>query len=424
MEKKKTKISLQTALIICLIVLVIIFLTEVIVYNITSKEITTETDQKTEIAIECNDFATSFLKLENNKKNMIYSPLSIKYALKMLEEGADGNTKKQIEKILENQEFSNYKNIDKVLSFANAIYIRDTYSKSIKDSYKNTLMQKYNAEVKYDAFKNATNVNNWIKNKTLGIIEKMLEDGDVQDPNVKMILINALAIDMRWKNGFESDETFGKDFYLANGGKMNATTMNKETSDENFSYYKDNNKTVLAMNLQKYEDKQLEFIAIMPNKDLSEYIKTFSTEELNSITKNLINASKTKNGIDISIPKFKFEYDLELKDDLKDMGITDAFDAAVSDLSLITGNKDLYVDDALHKADIEFSEDGIKAAAVTVIITKLNAMMPQEKEKPIEVKIDKPFLFVIRDKDTNEIWFLGTVYEPNSWENDKTEYQK
>ena len=85
-------------------------------------------------------------------------------------------------------------------------------------------------------------------------------------------------------------------------------------------------------------------------------------------------------------------------------------------------NNKLCVSDALHKANIDFTEKGIKAAAVTVFGIKDLAMMPIEKPKPEEVKIDKPFLYVIRDKKTGEIWFVGTVYEPNSWDNDKADY--
>ena len=81
----------------------------------------------------------------------------------------------------------------------------------------------------------------------------------------------------------------------------------------------------------------------------------------------------------------------------------------------------LYVSDALHKANIDFTEKGIKAAAVTVIYMTDGIALAEDK--PIEINIDKPFLYVIRDKNTGEIWFVGTVYEPNSWEKDKADYQ-
>ena len=81
----------------------------------------------------------------------------------------------------------------------------------------------------------------------------------------------------------------------------------------------------------------------------------------------------------------------------------------------------LFVGDALHKANIDFTEKGVKAAAVTVFMM-MSATAIQDRVQPEVVKIDKPFLFVIKDKETDEIWFTGTVYNPNSWEKDKADY--
>ena len=238
-----------------------------------------------------------------------------------------------------------------------------------------------------------------------------------------MLLINALAIDMEWKDRFDGSKTYGEDFNLYDGSKIKATTMHKETSSDSVSYYKDKNITALTMDLQKYDDTQLEFVAIMPNSNLENYIKELKTEEINNIIKKATLASKTKYGLDISIPRFSFDYSLKLKDDLKSLGITDAFDEGLADFSDMTNNPDgLYVSDALHKANIDFTEKGVKAAATTVIVMTDKAMMVDEN-RPEEIKIDKPFIYVIRDKNTGEIWFVGSVYEPNSWEDDKEEYQ-
>ena len=85
-----------------------------------------------------------------------------------------------------------YNNINNVLSIANALYIRDTYSEYVKDEYKNILATNYNAEIKYDVFKNAKNINNWIENKTFGQIKNMLRDEIVTNPDNEMFLINAI----------------------------------------------------------------------------------------------------------------------------------------------------------------------------------------------------------------------------------------
>ena len=422
-EKKELKIKFSTAIAIIIITLIIIVSIIAVIINRNTQEEneqnnilpTTESENKQ----TGTDFSMQFLQLENNKQNIIYSPLSIKYALNMLNEGANGNTKTQIENVIGNLSLTKYNNIDEVLSLANSVYIRDTYSKDIKEEYIKTLNDKYNAEINYDSFANANNINKWIENKTLGIIKNMIDDNVVQNPYTQMLLINALAINMEWQEPFE-DNTYGEKFYLADGNQMNATMMHKETKSDSISYYKDEDVTLLAMDLQKYDDTQLEFIAIMPEENLSSYIEKFSTEDLNNIMKKTTLASKTDNGLEITIPRFSFEYNLKLKEDLMKLGITDAFDMNLADFSNMADEK-FFVSDALHKANIDFTEKGIKAAAVTAMILQNTAII-EEPTSPEVIKIDKPFMYFLQDKNTKEIWFVGTVYEPDSWEEDSLNY--
>lgn len=366
-----------------------------------------------------DSFSLEFLKMENNKSNMIYSPLSIKYALGMLAEGANGNTKIQIDNVIGRLNFTKYKNIEKILSLANGIYIRDTYAQYVKQSFRDNMINNFDAEVKYDPFNNADNVNSWIENKTFGILKNVLTDDIVTQS--EMLLINALAIDMNWANEFDEGRTSGLPFYKENGENINATTMQKETKSEDISYYKDDNITAITMDLKKYNDTQLEFMAIMPEKNLDEYIKTITLKDVKEITNKLEKASNTPNGIEISIPKFEFNYNLQLKEDLKRLGIEDAFNSEKADFSNMADTS-LFVSKAIHKADVKFSEEGIRAAAVTIFAMEKNSMLLPEYQ-PITVRIDKPFMFLIRDKATGEIWFVGTMYEPNLWENDKVEYK-
>lgn len=418
-EKPGLKIKFKTAVILLILLAIIIVAIFVIMLHKNKQIKPTIIENQT--GQTKTDFSIEFLKLENEEKNMVYSPLSIKYAINMLNEGANGNTKTQIENVIKNVSLTKYNNVDKVLSLANSVYIRDTFAEYVKEDYRKTLIEKYNAEINYDAFNNATNVNSWIEDKTLGIIKNMLNDDVVQNPSTNMILVNALAIDMEWANPFDGSDTSGEEFYLKDDNTMIATMMHKETNDEDVAYYKDNDITALTMDLKQYDDTQLQFVAIMPKDNVSEYIKTFNMEEFNTILEKMIMASETKNGVDISIPKFSFDYDLKLKNDLIDLGITDAFDVNLADFSNMA-NTELYVGDALHKADIDFSEEGIRAAATTVFAMKMNAVLP-DSNQPEEIKINKPFLYFIRDKETNEIWFVGTVYEPNSWDEDKEEYR-
>ncbi len=418
-EKKEIKIKFKTAVTLIIILAIIIVATIVIVNNQNTADKTI--GNKSNMQEVKDDFSFKFLKLENEQKNIVYSPLSIKYGLHMLKEGANGNTKTQIENVINELTLTKYSPINEVLSLANGIYIRDTYAKYIKQDYTNILSKNYDADIKYDSFQSATNVNKWIENKTLGIIQNMLDDYTVQNPSTNTILINALAIDMEWANAFDTQDTKGEEFNLQDGNTMTATMMHKETNSEQFGYYKDKKVTALAMDLKKYDNTQLEFVAIMPNEDLSKYINTFTMKELNEITEDMTLASETKFGINISIPKFSFDYNLKLKNDLIKLGIKDAFDANLADFSNMA-DTELYVGDALHKADIDFSEEGIRAAAVTAFIMRTTSIEGNTDEVE-EIKIDKPFMYIIRDKETKEVWFVGTVYEPNSWEEDKEDYR-
>lgn len=377
-------------------------------------------EQPQDTEIENSEFELSFLKLENKKENSIYSPLSIKYALKLLNEGADVETKKEIDNVIGENELTNYENIEKVLSLANGIYIRENWKENVKEEYIKSVKNKYSSEVLFDKFENAENINSWIENKTFKLIQNMLKDEDVQNEENKMILINALAIDMEWETKFDPKDTFGRDFYTEDGNKIEATTLSRNFSSENLNYYLDDEVTAIKLNLKKYEDTQLEFMAIMPNEKLDEYVETVSLEKIEEIEKNMKPATEIKKGVDLTIPKFKFDYSLKLKEDLSSLGIKEAFtpEANFSKMS----KEDLYVSKALHKANIEFSEEGIKAAAVTAFMMEMGALI--ENEKPLNIDINKPFMFIIKDKSSNDIWFVGKVYEPNLWEKDKAAYHE
>jgi len=397
--------------------------------------IETEIDEPVEIEIDepvsVQDesvFDLSFLKMENEKKNMLYSPLSIKYALKMLQEGADGNTYDEINNVIGNSTLTKYENIDNSLSLANGLFIRDSFYSSISTQYMNTLKEQYNAEIKKDEFKDAKNANQWIEDKTLGIIKNMLSDDVVQNPGSVMLLINALAIDMQWITQFNYNNTSGETFYMDDGQEMITTMMSKKATENDLSYYINNDITAITMDLKENNGTQLEFMAIMPNEPLSTYVENVTKTQISEIDLQLRSANFEEDGVTLRMPKFKFSYDLELKQDLIELGVKDAFDSGKADFSKMVdakaSNSKLFVSDALHKADIEFTEKGAKAAAVTVFIMRngITASRPKEK-KPVIIVFNKPFMFIIRDKNTKDIWFTGTVYEPNLWENERASYE-
>lgn len=508
-----------------------------IVENSVQKEIIQE-EQKEEIPVveDVSEFELLFLKLENQKENKIYSPLSIKYALKMLEDGTNGESKEQISKLLGKTSLTKYVS-NKNLSFANSFFIRDTYKSQVRESYINNLRNKYNAEVKFDSFESADSINNWINEKTFEIIPELTDDETVK--TLDFALINALAIDMEWEYKFlnkYADNKYGNAYFLheqikrvpveehsfhdksldiyadenvcsntfkneneeleISGMRINATINNydiikdigeeniknivseeyrkfakEEEYDRNHAYgdfplsedvsdegikkaldeflpgyisdlkenyhkigattdfyvYTDEEVKVFAKDLKEYDGVTLQYIGIMPTKEsLDTFIEKVDMKKINKYISNLKDVDEYadfKDGVVTKIygyiPKFKFEYDLDLMKDLKSCGITDVFDKTKADLSKMVEGEAV-ISTVLHKANIEFTQDGIKAAAASMLGGE-GAGMPFDYffDVPIEeidITFDNPYMFLIRDVETNEIWFAGSVYEPLSWD--------
>ena len=455
-------------------------------------------------------FDIAFLKLENNSKNMIYSPLSIKYTLQMLGEGANGNSKTQINSIIGDYKYKKYNN-NANMSFANGMFIRDSYKNKIKQEYIDNLKNRYNAEVVTDSFEKASTINNWVKDKTFNLIDEIEDDESIQDLN--FALVNALAINMNWTNLIqdastpsdiegllyyfhyvhedygefinpigEDDEYPSTDFaggITAKSVKIGASAnkydivnelgrdnIKKEIEteytawmdendgvdpcsgkredaskyaeyfieelDKNYKqldkstdfYFEDNDDIkVFAKDLKGYDGTQLQYVGIMPKiGNLKNYINKVTEKDLKDIIENLkpIELSSFEEGVVTrikgTIPLFKFDYELNLNEDLQSLGITDIFDTKKSDLSNMIAGKNIEIKTS-HKANIEFSNEGIKAAAVTSGGGLGDATCGFEHlykvpVKDIDLTFDNPYLFLIRDKKSGEIWFVGTVYNP------------
>ena len=444
-------------------------------------------------------FDLYFLQLENSRNNKVYSPLSIKYALAMLQDGANGNSKEQIKTIIGDYVSKKYINSNN-MSFANAMFIKDNYKNNVKEDYINTLNNKYSAEIIYDNFNSPTKVNSWVSEKTFKLINNLFEN--VSDKN--LFLVNALAIDMEWINkiqsehedwnihydheeyykrinGLDSTDYYNLKFYdmikdaksVEIGASVNKydivneigeqnirTTVGKEyqkwleedecvtpedekdvdkyldtyikeinsnynqiSSSTDFYFYDDNDVKVFAKDLKNYNGTTLQYVGIMPKRlNLDHYINDIDVNNINNILKNLkpIVLDSFKDGVITEIkgyiPMFKIDYELNIKDDLKKLGVSDVFDENKADLSNITSDN-LYIDDAKHNANIEFSNDGIKAAATTAVGGKgsLSCAFDYRYDVPVEIidlTFDNPYMFFVRDKSSGEIWFTGTVYQP------------
>ncbi len=466
------------------------------------------------------NFDLAFLQLEDKKENVVYSPLSIKYALHMLSEGANGETKTQIDDIIGDYKSHKYEN-NEHMAFANALFVKDTYQKYVNNDFVNNLKSKYNADVLYDSFKSPSAINSWVSKNTLGQINNFADSVDGAD----YMLINALGIDMEWIHliqpaYFDDDEMitdyqerYGNsrfDYYVNyenekysqyiqaimenhyTGLKFNqndlvkslifGATINKydiindlgednirknitklydewkkddscswnpsayKNTDEfvneyiealgknykqfssstDFSLYDDDEVKVFAKDLKTYNNTTLQYVGIMPKKaDLADYIKNTNSEKISNLISNLktIDLANFEDGVITNIvgaiPLFNYNYTLSLDEDLNKLGITNVFDSEKADLSKLSTEKSAIK--TSHKADIEFSNEGIKASAATSstgygdIDCKFEYLY-KVPVKNIDLTFDKPYIYLIRDKKTNEVWFVGKVYEPTKYE--------
>ena len=359
------------------------------------------------------NFDYTIIKKANNsyKENYMISPLSIGYALSILKDGASDNTKKEIENVLNDYKLPNIINIKDRVSLANALFIKNIYENEINKSYKENIKNNYDADIIFDEFNNPDKINNWVSDKTFKMINKTL---DKIDPKFVLGIVNALAIDVEWNNKFECSKTRSDKFTLKNNSQIDAAFMN---SSSGFSYFETNNAKGIVKNYKTYKsdnnnDIDLEYIAILPN-DLDSYINNFSLEELNNIIKS--SSEQRDEIVSLSLPKYTYDFNYDnFKNDLISLGIKEAFDEKKASFKGISTSVETYVDKAIHKSHIELSENGTKAAAVTAFI--MNYKSSIDTRKRIEIKFDRPFIYLIKEKNSDNIWFFGTVYEPMKFE--------
>jgi len=375
---------------------------------------------------DLNDFDFLFLKMENNnKENMVYSPLSIKFALKILEEGADKDTYDEINRLLgKNIEFPDSIENDGNLSIVNNLFFKDSYYDSANEEYLNILEEKYYTNVICNMYQNVEDIKGWFE--TLphryeqGRLFGFFGDGKscgssvyYQGTTVVMVIANAIFMDMEWVNPFNEYGFYT--FQMEDGQKMETRGWFKtEIYNENVAFYKDTDITVLTKDLKEYHGIQLEFMAIMPEKEkLSDFIKNMSKEQIDQIDSKLISSYDEKYILRLIMSSFKFPYFLNLKEDLMKLGVNRAFNDTMADFSKIESTDELYVSDILHRVDIEFTGKGIRTNAdnnPSLVVPDI-----RETEYPtVVIEMLKPYMFIIRDKKTKNIWFTGTVYEPNT----------
>ncbi len=237
-------------------------------------------------------------------------------------------------------------------------------------------------------------INRWVEDQTEGRIVDLLPPG-VITALTRLVLTNAIYFKASWRTPFFEELTAPKPFHLLDGSEVTVPTM---SVDAEFNHYRANGFHAVEL---PYVGEQTSMVIIVPDAGRFDEIESsLDAARLSAIFANL---SETR--LLLSMPKFRFEFTLPVKAALIELGMTDAFQHGVADLSGIDGTRDLFIHDVLHKAFIGVDEKGTEAAAATAVLIGVVSVPPI-------LDLDRPFIFVIRDVPTNGVLFAGRLLDP------------
>lgn len=354
-----------------------------------------------------------FQESREEGENTLVSPLSVLCALAMTANGARGETMAQMETLfgMPISELNEYLYVytqalpegkTYQLNLANSLWIRDDGRIQVEEDFLLTNAAWYDAGVYQAPFDNSTvkDINAWVSENTDGMIDHVLDR--VPEETV-LYLINALCFEAQWKNIYYEHQVRDGVFTTEEGDARDVELM---YSNE-YQYLEDDK---AAGFMKFYDDEAYAFVALLPKEGvrLRDYIASLTGENLRTM---LSNVQDTK--VETAIPKFQSEYTVEMKEILQTLGMTDAFDPEQADLSGIgeTSTGLLYINQVLHKTYIAMDEQGTKAGAATVVATGEGAAPPTEVKT---VYLDRPFLYLIVDREAGLPVFMGTVMDITS----------
>lgn len=372
---------------------------------------TGSSENLTQVVAANNQFAIDLYQRQASVDgNLFMSPASVSTLLAMVYAGADGETRKQMQQVLhlqadEDEVHAGFSELmkrlngsaDVKLNVANKLWAQQDYQflHSFLD-----LGKKYydaaTARLNFGESQQAVDtINGWVEEKTQGKIKDLLTIDDV-DGATTLVLTNAIYFKANWIYKFNPSLTRESEFTNAAGEKSNIPMMNQTAE---FNYVEHSGTSVLEM---PYAGDQYSLVVLLPDSSssLSDLESGLSAGKLDELL-----GAMRKRKVDVRLPKFKFELRSELNDLLKELGMTDAFSTA-ADFSKMTGQRDLFLAKVIHKAFIEVNEEGSEAAAASAATMKRSAA-PRNPQ----FIANRPFMYLIRDKESGAILFMGRMTE-------------
>ena len=381
-------------------------------------------DEDVETRVEgYNAFAFDLYQLVREEEgNVFYSPYSIALTVAMAYAGARGETEAQMAEALSYQlpQDRLHAAINAValglargssedeedpgqrflLVVANAVWGQRGYS--FLQDYLDALGRYYGTGLRLLDFERdpeggRRTINGWVSDQTNGLIEELIPEGII-NTMTRLVLTNAVHFRASWKYPFDEGNTDDGTFHLFDRSEV--TTLFMEQTEE-FGYAEGNGYQAVEL---PYLGDAVSMVIIAPERE------TFGTfeEGLNREGTTAIVDEMERTNVTLRLPPFEFSSDVPLSDALKEMGMTDAFLPEEADFSGIDGTTRLFIRDVLHKGFVAVDESGTEAAAATAVVIEEEALPPE----PIEVSVDSPFIFLIRDTESGTILFVGRVADP------------
>ncbi|MFP4470052.1 MAG: serpin family protein [Bacteroidales bacterium] len=344
-------------------------------------------------------------------ENLMISPLSAGVALTMLLNGCDGNTYSQIKELLSYDDLSTeeingaYRSLTEQLlaadpkvqlALANAVWYRNGFV--VKSPFVETMQTDFDARTESLDFSSPLaleTINGWAADNTNGKINQVLDQisGDAM-----MFLMNALYFKGDWTWQFDPELTADGPFYLQDGTSITVPMMQGKINAKTFM-----GEGFAALELF-YGRKNFSMVIVLPDDGLENWLENLEPSGWTSVTTGLDQESFLHE-VMVTLPKFSFEYEKRLNDQLQALGMSDAFNPALADLSRIA-DAQLFVSFVKQNTFIDVNEEGTEAAAVTTIGVETTSVGEDQFD------VDRPFVFAIREQTTNTLMFIGKVENP------------
>jgi serpin B len=351
-----------------------------------------------------------YSELKGTEGNLFFSPFSVSVALAMTYAGARIGTEEQMARVLHfdlpqdrlHGAFSTLSDPSpddggSRLMVANALWAQEGYD--FLDEFLALADEHYDGGFREVDFQGVTErarqtINEWIASQTEGTIEKLLHPGDL-DPAVALVLTNAIFFKGTWLGRFEPRHTQDGPFRIDLENDVMVPMMHRTGR---FAYAEEESLSVLEL---PYEGDRLAMVVLLPKTidGLAELESSLSNENLDRWLARLM-----EQPVRMSLPRFGIDSRFDLAETLCGMGMTDAFSGR-ADFSGMTGRRDLFLSMVVHQAQLEVTEEGTEAAAGTAVVLKRGG-------PPATFMADHPFVFLIRDRQTGSILFIGRVENP------------